>query len=121
MSVVSLLLMPVLGLSAGAQPIIGFNYGARQYARVKETLKKTVIVASCISTAGYLIIQIWPHKIAGLFTKGETALINMTADAMTVFLGMIFILGFQVSCSHYFQAVGKAIYAAVLSLSLIHI
>lgn len=117
MSVVSLLLMPVLGLNSGAQPIIGFNYGAQQYARVKETLKKTVIVASCISTAGYLIIQIWPHKIAGLFTKGETALTNMTADAMTVFLGMIFILGFQVSCSHYFQAIGKAIHAAVLSLS----
>ena len=117
MSIVSLLLMPVLGLNQGAQPIIGFNYGARQYARVKETLKKAVAAASCVSIAGYLIIQLWPHKIAGLFTKGETALTSMTAESMTVFLGMIFILGFQVTCSHYFQAIGKAKHAAVLSLS----
>lgn len=117
MSIGSLLLMPVLGLSQGAQPIIGFNYGAKQYARVKETLTKAVVAASCVSITGYLIIQIWPHKIAGLFTEGESALTNMTADAMTVFFALIFIIGFQVTCSHYFQAVGKAKQAAVLSLS----
>lgn len=117
MSIGSLLLMPVLGLSQGAQPIIGFNYGARQYARVKETLKKAVTAASCVSVAGYLILEVWPDKIAGLFTKGEAALTGMTANAMTVFFGMIFIIGFQVTCSHYFQAVGKAKQAAVLSLS----
>ncbi|MGI9953531.1 MATE family efflux transporter [Moorellaceae bacterium AZ2] len=117
MSIITLLLMPILGISQGAQPLIGFNYGARQYGRVKATLKKAVITASCVSLTGYLVMRMWPVQIAGIFTKGDPALTGMTADAMTVFFGMVFVIGFQVVCSQYFQAVGKAVQAAVLSLS----
>ena len=117
MSIITLLLMPIIGISQGAQPLIGFNYGARQYDRVKETLIKAVIGASGVSIAGYLVIQIWPTQIVGLFSRGDTVLTQMTVNAMKVYFAMIFIIGFQVICSNYFQAVGKGIQAAILSLS----
>lgn len=117
MSVITLLFMPILGISQGAQPIIGFNYGARRYDRVKETFKKAVTAASAVSAAGCLVIQLWPASIAALFSKGDTALTQLTSQAMTVFFGFVFVIGFQIVGSHYFQAVGKARQAAVLSLS----
>ncbi len=117
MSIITLLFMPILGISQGAQPIIGFNYGARRTDRVKETLKKAVISASCISVTGYLIMMLWPEQLAGAFSKGDTALIKLTAEAMVVYFGMTFVIGFQIVGANYFQAVGKARAAAVLSLS----
>lgn len=117
MSIITLLFMPILGISQGAQPLIGFNYGARRFDRVKATLKKAIFAGSCVSVTGYLVMRIWPVEIAGIFTKGDIALTRMTADAMLVFFCMIFMLGFQIVCSQYFQAVGKAVQAAILSLS----
>lgn len=117
MSIITLLFMPILGISQGAQPIIGFNYGSRQYDRVKATFKKAIISASCVSICGCLFIRLFPFQIAGLFSKGDTALTNMTAHAMLVYFGMVFVIGFQIVGSQYFQAVGKAAKAAVLSLS----
>lgn len=117
MSIITLLFMPILGIGQGAQPIIGFNYGARQYDRVRATLKRAIIAASGVSVAGYLVIMIWPYQIAGLFSKGDTALTRLTTDAMVVYFAMVFIIGFQIVCSTYFQAVGKAVQAAILSMS----
>lgn len=117
MSVVTLLFLPILGISQGAQPLIGFNYGARQYDLVKAILKKAVISASCVSIAVYLAILIWPAEIAGLFSKGDAALTTMASKAMVVYFSLIFVIGFQVVCSGYFQSVGRAAYAALLGLS----
>lgn len=117
MSIITLLFMPILGISQGAQPIIGYNYGARRTDRVKETLKKAILAASCVSVTGYLIMMLWPAEIVGAFSKGDIALTNLTADAMVVYFGMTFLIGFQIIGAHYFQAVGKARAAAVLSLS----
>lgn len=117
MSIIALLFMPILGISQGAQPLMGFNFGAQQYDRVKETLKKAVIAASGVSLAGFLIIQRWPAQIVGLFSKGDAALTSLTSQAMVVYFGLVFVIGFQIVCSQYFQAVGKARQAAVLSLS----
>jgi len=116
-SVITLILMLIIGISQGAQPLIGFNYGARNYDRVKAILARAVIAASGVSVAGYLAIQIWPTQIVGIFSGGDTALTEFTSHAMVVFFGMIFILGFQIMGSQYFQAVGKAPQAAILTLS----
>nr|WP_277998948.1 MATE family efflux transporter [Moorella sulfitireducens] len=117
MSIITLFFMPILGISQGAQPLIGFNYGARRYDRVRATLKKAAAAASCISVTGYLVMRLWPDKIAAIFTKGDPVLTGMTAGAMCVFFSMVFIIGFQIVCAHYFQAVGKATQSAMLSLS----
>lgn len=117
MSIAALLFMPIVGLSQGAQPLIGFNYGARQYDRVKETLKKAVIAGTCIAVTGYLVINIWPVQIVGLFSKGDTGLTELTAHAMRVFFALFPVVGFQIICSNYFQAVGKPLQSTILSLS----
>lgn len=117
MSIATLLFMPVLGLAQGAQPIIGFNYGARQYNRVKATWKMAVLAGTGIALAGYLALHIWPEQLVGLFSAGDTALTSLTARAMLIYMALIPIVGFQIVSSTYFQAVGKARQAAVLSLS----
>jgi len=80
-------------------------------------LKKAIIASTFVTTAGFLAVHLWPEKKAGLFTEGNAELTKMTADAMQVFFAMTFVIGFQIVCSQYFQAVGKALQAAVLSLS----
>lgn len=117
MGLATLLFMPVVGVSQGAQPLIGYNYGARQYHRVKETLKKAVILGIAIALLGYLIIRIWPAQIVGLFSEGDTALTEMTSRAMLIFFAVMPIIGFQIPCASYFQAVGKPVQSAILSLS----
>lgn len=117
MSIATLLFMPIIGLSQGAQPLLGYNYGSQQYHRVIETLKKAVIIGTCIAFVGYLTIRIWPEQIVGLFSKGDAALTAMTCQAMSIFMILLPIIGFQILCSSYFQAVGKPIPSAILSLS----
>ena len=109
--------MPILGLSQGAQPIIGYNYGAGQYKRVRETWKIAVLAGTGIAVLGYLAINIWPVQLVELFSKGDAALTAMTVNAMIIFFALLPVLGFQVTSSIYFQAVGKAKQAAVLGLS----
>lgn len=117
MSIATLLFMPVLGVSQGAQPIIGYNYGAQQYDRVKGTWKLAVLAGTAIALTGYLAVFIWPEQLVGLFSEGDTALTTLTTHAMLIYMALIPLIGFQIVSSTYFQAVGKARQAAVLSLS----
>ena len=70
MSIAMLLFMPVLGVSQGAQPIIGYNYGARQFDRVRGTWKLAVLAGTVIVLVGYLVVRIWPAQLVGLFSEG---------------------------------------------------
>lgn len=117
MSLSMILVLPIVGLSQGAQPIIGFNYGAGQYDRVRETLNKTVKAGLGIGLLGFLIIHLWPTQIVGLFSKGDTALTEMTVGGMLTFFAVLPLAGIQIPCASYFQAVGKPVQSAVLSLS----
>ncbi len=117
MSVGAIIIMPLVGISQGAQPLIGYNYGAMQYDRVKETLKKAVLASTVLAVLGFLAVQIWPSEIAGLFSKGDQELTYMTSHAMLVFFALLPIVGFQIICSNYFQAVGKPVQSTILSLS----
>lgn len=116
LSIATILFMPVVGLSQGAQPIIGYNYGAKEYQRVKETYKKAVIIGSCMVMVGYIAIHIWSSQLIRLFND-DPALISMTTPAMLVYFTMMPILGFQIISANYFQAVGKPIQSTILSLS----
>lgn len=117
MSVFTILFMPIVGLSQGAQPIIGFNYGAQEYGRVREALKKAVIAGTSFALIGTFLVHACPTQIVGLFTKNDPALTTMTSQAMLVYFTMLPVLGFQIICSNYFQAVGKPIQSTILSLS----
>ncbi|MGB9858375.1 MAG: MATE family efflux transporter, partial [Moorellaceae bacterium] len=110
-------LMPVIGVSQAAQPIIGFNYGARKFDRVKETLKLASWGATLIVGAGFTASHIWPRHLVALFSRGDVPLIEMGAHAMQRLFLMIPLIGFQIVGSGYFQAVGKPLQATILSLS----
>ena len=116
-SLATLMFMPILGVSQGAQPIVGFNYGALQYARVRETLRKAVIVGTVIALGCTAALQIWATPIVGLFSNNNVDLTSLASHAMRVFFLMFPLAGIQIVCSQYFQAVGKPIQSTILGLS----
>jgi putative MATE family efflux protein len=116
-SVATLMFLPILGISQGAQPIIGYNYGAQQYHRVKEALKKAAIVGTVLALSSTIVVQLWTTQIVGLFSNNNTDLTTLTSHAMSVFFIMFPVAGFQIVCSQYFQAVGKPVQSTILGLS----
>lgn len=116
-SVATLMFMPILGISQGAQPIIGFNYGAQQFSRVKETLKKAVIVGTIIAVISTAVVHLWSTQIAAAFNNNNIELTKLAAHAMSVYFFMFPVVGFQIVSSQYFQAIGKPIQSTILGLS----
>lgn len=117
MSLAMIFFMPIIGISQGAQPLIGYNYGARRYERVKETLKKGIMASTVLAVAGFITIRLFAAPIVSLFSKGEPALTQLAAHALITFFTLLPIVGFQVLGSNYFQAVGKPVQSTILSLS----
>lgn len=115
-SFVMLIIMGVIGLSQGMQPIIGYNYGAKRYDRVKETLKLCIIVATIITSLGATVALIFPSAIARCFTN-DIALIDITTNALRIHFSLFFIVGFHIICTNYFQSIGKAGISILLSTS----
>jgi putative MATE family efflux protein len=115
-SILMLIVMPVFGINQGAQPIIGYNYGARQFDRVKKALKIAGVAATIITTFGFIMVELFPHAIIQLFNR-EKDLVDLGADALRKFLILLPIVGFQIVGANYFQAVGKPKQAMTLSLS----
>jgi putative MATE family efflux protein len=111
-----LILMPIFGISQGTQPIIGYNFGAKQDDRVEETLKKAIMAATGVAVAGFLAVQFLDQPIIRLF-NGNANLIRIGAKGLRIYLSMLPIIGFQVICTTYFQAVGKPKQSLILSLS----
>ncbi|MHB1483729.1 MAG: MATE family efflux transporter [Saccharofermentanales bacterium] len=116
-SVNMMILMPIFGINQGVQPIVGYNYGAKNYGRVKETLKLGIIGASIIVFIGFLATRIFPEQIISLFNRNDADLIKIGARALRVFLFCLPLLGFQIVGASYFQAVGKPREAMTLTLS----
>jgi len=108
-------IMPVLGINQGIQPIIGFNYGAQQYDRVKEALKLGILAATSLCILGFIMTQFFPSALIALFND-EPELNKTAILGMRIFLSMLPFIGFQIVSSNYFQAVGKAPRAMFLSL-----
>lgn len=116
-SIAMLIMMPVFGITQGVQPIIGFNYGAKKYDRVKQALKLAILGATSIVTLGFIVVQLFPQSLISIFGKNEAELIKIGSHGIRIFLSMLPVIGFQVVSSNYFQAVGKPKYSIFLSLS----
>ncbi len=115
-SIAMLIFMPVFGIGQGAQPILGYNYGARRYDRVKQTLKLSIIGATGVMVFGFILIELFPVALMTLFSK-DTELIRLGANGLRIFLIMLPVIGFQVTAVNYFQATGKPRKSLFLSLS----
>lgn len=114
--IATIVLMPIFGINQGSQPIIGFNYGAKQYLRVKETLKLAIIVATIIATVGDLTSHIFPYTLVSLFNKTDFKLTSISVNGIKIFMLMFPIVGFQIVSSNFFQAIGKAKISMFLAL-----
>lgn len=115
-SFTSLVVMAVIGLCQGMQPIVGYNYGAQQYARVRHTLKLSVIIASSITFIGWLLAMCMPEVIVACFSS-DSALAAISVYGMRIYASIFFIVGFHVVAVNYFQSIGRAGVSILLSLS----
>ena len=116
MSITSFLVMPAMGISQGAQPILGYNKGADNQQRVKDTLKLSTLFATGVIVIGSLVAKIWPAQLIGLFNRNPD-LIDLGVHGMDIFFKLIPLVGVQMMGSSYFQATGKAREATLLALS----
>ncbi len=115
--IATVILMPIFGINQGAQPVIGFNYGAELYPRVKRSLKLAIIAATVISTAGALCAHIFPNVLVAFFNKSDINLTNITVNGMKIYMLLFPIVGFQVVSANFFQAIAKAKISMFLALS----
>ena len=106
----------VLGLTQGAQPIAGYNYGARKYTRVCEILNLTLKAAFVISIVAFAIFQIFPVQIISVFGSGSELYFKYGTKYMRVFLFFIFLNGIQGAITLFLTSIGRAFQGAVLSL-----
>lgn len=116
-SISMLILMPIFGLNQGAQPIIGYNYGAHRYDRVKQVLKLAILTATVIVSFGFIMTQLFSRQLIQIFNKEDRVLLELGVAGLRTFMFMLPILGFQIISANYFQAVGKPKHAMFLSLS----
>ncbi len=117
-----LFIMVVQGLNQGMQPIVGYNFGAKNYARVRKAVYMTICCGVVIATLGFLLGESIPHLIAQGFvdsSKGgsEQMLVDIAAQGMRLVLIMFPLVGFQVVVGGFFQYIGKAQLAIFMSLT----
>ena len=114
-SIIILFFMPIFGMNQGLQPIIGFNYGAKDYARVKEALKVGIISATIVCTVGAILIQTIPHVFINFITKDEV-IREIGVVGMRRYMLFMPLIGFQIISSNFFQAIGNAKKSFILSM-----
>lgn len=106
-----------VGLAQGCQPILGFNMGAKNYGRVKETYKKAVLAALVISIAAFLLFQSFPRQIVGIFGTGDELYFQFAERYMRIFMMMVCVYGVQPMTVNYFTGTGNVHQGILLSLS----
>lgn len=114
--VLTLFVMVVLGLTMGMQPIVGYNYGAQQFDRVRTTLKYGIIAGVAITTVGFIGCELFPHAIVGMFTN-HAGLTEIANTGLKICVLMFPFVGCQIVISNFFQSIGKAKVSIFLSLS----
>ncbi len=107
---------PLLGLVQGMLPIVGFNYGARSFIRVKQTLQKATLTATLIGITGFTFLMLGARQVVGIFTTDQ-ALVEMSSHAIRLLVLAFPLMGIQVIGAAYFQAIGKALPAFILTIS----
>ncbi len=109
-------LLIILGLNQGTQPIIGYNYGARDFGRVKQALYYSLKVATTITTVAFIIGQFFPHLFALAFTS-DPDLLSITEKGIRITIAAFPLVGMQIVASSFFQSLGYATKSIIQSLS----
>lgn len=107
----------IIGIAAGSQPILGYNYGAGKYDRVKKTLKYVLGLSVIISTIAFILFQTIPDKLIAIFGSGDELYMEFACIAFRTYLMLVICNGIQIPSGIFFQAIGKSAKSAILSLS----
>ncbi|MEF9945730.1 MAG: MATE family efflux transporter [Lachnospiraceae bacterium] len=114
---VSMIIVSIcIGIGIGSQPILGFNKGARQYKRIKKTYLCAAMVATLCCLVGWATCQLFPGQILSIFGTQSAIFTQFAIKCMRIFMMGIFVAGFQVVTTSYFQATGQPIKASILSM-----
>lgn len=117
MKVNSIIISVMVGLGIGSQPIVGYNYGARNFRRVKETYLKTIFIGLAVGVVGWACFQLFTQSIVNLFGQ-ESELYNQFAlKCFHIFLSVIFLTGFIIPSGIFFQSIGKPTKAMICTLT----
>lgn len=115
-SISMIIFMPIVGISQGIQPIIGYNYGAKLYERVLKVLKLSIVSGTSIAIMGFILVQLFSKLLIGVFVSNNTELINLGSRGLRIDLIFLPILGFQIIGASYFQAINEAKTSMLLSI-----
>jgi putative MATE family efflux protein len=115
-SVMQFALMPMQGLGQGAQPIISYNYGAGNAARVRAAFKLLITVSVSYSVALWLAVMTMPQVFAGLFTN-DAQLLAFTKTALRIYMGAVGLFGIQIACQLTFTALGRAVASIAVAVT----
>lgn len=107
----------IIGISAGSQPIFGYNYGARKFDRVKQTLKIVLGTSVMISIFAFILFQTIPDKLISIFGSGDELYMEFACLTFRTYLLLCIFNGIQIPSGIFFQAIGKSSRSAILSLS----
>lgn len=113
----AILLSIIVGISQGVQPIIGYNYGAGKYARLKKAYLLALKWNFCVSAVGFILFQLCPKLILSIFGSGNALYEEFAVLFMRTFLLMVLVNGVQLLSSNLFTAIGKASKGLLLSLT----
>ena len=112
----SFIFMPVFGLNNGMVPIIAYNYGAGKRERMMKTLKLSILYAVILMLIGFLVFQVMPDSLLGLFDASETML-AIGRPALRIISISFLLAGFSIVCGSMFQALGNGVYSMLVSIA----
>ena len=114
-SIMQMILLPMTGLTQGAQPIISYNYGAKNINRVKKTFKLCLISSLIYSAAAWLLLMTSSEVVVKIFNN-DPSLLQITSNSIKIYFAGIFIFGAQISCQQTFLSLGQAKISLFLAL-----
>lgn len=114
-SVREILSLPVMGITSGAQPVLGFNYGAKKNGRVKEGIRFMALLGVAYTVLAWIVVMLVPQQLMAVFS-GDTALVNTGAHMLNLYFFGFFFMAFQFAGQTTFQSLGKVKQAIFFSL-----
>ena len=117
MKIFSILMAIIIGLATGAQPIIGYNYGAGKFDRVKDTFRYTMVLSVSAMCVALILFQLFPRPIVSIFGTDSELYTRFSVRCLKIFLMAVPLGAVQMLSSNFFQSVGKPLPASILSLS----
>lgn len=114
-SVREILSLPITGLTSGSQPVLGFNYGAKKYSRVKQGIRVTAFMSIAYTLVAWIFVLCFPHLLMAIFTTDQR-MIEAGSHALTLYFFGFFFMAFQFSGQSVFTGLGYAKYAVFFSL-----